>query len=65
MKKTFFQKLENMPVAILPTMVGAATLSNVYLTLGYTWIRHITMIAAAIILAVYLVKIFGHIKTVL
>ena len=32
MKKTFFQKLENMPVAILPTMVGAATLSNVYLT---------------------------------
>ena len=65
MKKTFFQKLENMPVAILPTMVGAATLSNVYLTLGYTWIRHITMIAAAIILTVYLIKIFGHNKTVL
>lgn len=65
MKKTFFQKLENMPVPILPTMVGAATLSNVYLTLGYTWIRHLTMISSAIILICYLVKIFGHNKTVL
>ena len=64
MKKTFVEKLENMPVAILPTMVGAATLSNVYLTLGYTWIRHITMISAAVILIAYLFKIFSHNKTV-
>ncbi|MBE6049549.1 MAG: TDT family transporter [Clostridium sp.] len=55
--KTFLKKIENLPVPILPTMVGAATLSNVYLTLGYTYIRHITMIAATIILICYIIKI--------
>ena len=29
MEKNFINKLKNMPVAIVPTMVGAATLSNV------------------------------------
>ena len=65
MNKTFFQKLENMPVAILPTMVGAATLSNVYASLGFTLVRHITILSAAVILIVYATKIFGHNKTVL
>ena len=54
---SFIDKFKNIPVALLPTMVGAATLSNVYLTLGYTWIRHITMILSAIILIAYIVKI--------
>ena len=42
-------RLKNMPVPLLPTMVGAMTLSNVYLTFGFTALRHITMIAGAII----------------
>ena len=53
----FIDKFKNIPVPLLPTMVGAATLSNVYLTLGYTWIRHITMILSAIILIAYIIKI--------
>ena len=54
---SFVDKFKNIPVPLLPTMVGAATLSNVYLTLGYTWIRHITMILSAIILIAYIIKI--------
>ncbi|MBS5928518.1 MAG: TDT family transporter [Clostridium sp.] len=54
---SFIDKFKNIPVPLLPTMVGAATLSNVYLTLGYTWIRHITMILSAIILIAYIIKI--------
>lgn len=60
---TFSQKLKGMPVAILPTMVGAATLSNVYLTLGYTWIRHIIMISATVVLLCYIGKLFKHTET--
>ena len=54
---SFVDKFKNIPVPLLPTMVGAATLSNVYLTLGYTWIRHITMMLSAIILIAYIIKI--------
>ena len=63
-KRSLIQKIENMPVPILPTMVGAATLSNVYLTLGYTWIRHLVMISATIILLAYSVKIVKYFSTV-
>ena len=63
--KNFFKRIENLPVPILPTMVGAATLSNVYLTLGYTWIRHFTMAASTIILLCYIVKIAKYPKTFL
>ena len=57
MKNNLLKKIENIPVPLLPTMVGAATLSNVYSTLGYTWVRHLTMWLATIILIAYLVKI--------
>ncbi|MBR5046746.1 MAG: TDT family transporter [Eubacterium sp.] len=46
-----------MPVPVLPTFVGALTLSNVYAGLGFTWVRHITMIVATLIFLVYLVKV--------
>lgn len=55
--KSIIKKIENLPVPILTTMVGAATLSNIYLTLGYTWIRHIIMLVATIVLMAYIVKI--------
>ncbi len=61
--KSLLKKIKNMPVPILPTMVGAATLSNVYQTLGYTWIRHITMVCATIILIAYVIKITIYFDT--
>jgi len=63
MKNNLLKKIENIPVPLLPTMVGAATLSNVYSTLGYTWVRHLTMWLATIILIAYLVKITVFTKT--
>ncbi|MGL6199372.1 MAG: TDT family transporter [Lachnospiraceae bacterium] len=56
----WIKKLERMPVPILPTMVGAATLSNVYNGMGFTMIRHITMIAATVVLLFYLLKIVKY-----
>ena len=61
---SFVDKFKNIPVPLLPTMVGAATLSNVYLTLGYTWIRHITMMLSAIILIAYIIKIVTNFNVV-
>lgn len=61
--KSLLRKIKNMPVPILPTMVGAATLSNVYQTLGYTWIRHITMICSTVILIAYIIKITFYFDT--
>ena len=50
-------RLERMPVPVLPTFVGALTLSNVDAGIGYAWVRHLTMWAATVILLLYLVKI--------
>lgn len=51
------KRLEKMPVPVLPTFVGALTLSNVYSGMGYVWIRHLTMWAATIIILLYIAKI--------
>lgn len=51
------KRLEKMPVPVLPTFVGALTLSNVLSGMGYPWIRHVTMWTATIILLLYIVKI--------
>lgn len=59
-KKPFKQKLLGLPVAILPTMVGAATLSNMWAPLGFPWIRHLTMWLAALVLICYIGKIICH-----
>lgn len=56
-------KLKKIPVPLLPTMVGACTLSNVYVNLGYTWIRHLTFWLAAIIFIVYFVRIMMNFQT--
>lgn len=63
-KRSFKDKLANLPVAILPTMVGATTLSNAFVPAGYTWIRHITMWAAALVLLAYTLKIIFHFNVV-
>ena len=51
------ERLERMMVPVLPTFVGAMTLSNVYSGMGYSWIRHITMWAATIVFILYIIKI--------
>ncbi len=51
------ERLERMPVPVLPTFVGALTLSNVYNVMGFPWVRHLTMWAGTIILLLYIVKI--------
>lgn len=56
------ERLERLPVPVLPTMVGALTLSNVFSGMGYPWIRHLTMWAATLVLLVYIVKIVCYPK---
>lgn len=56
-------RLEKMPVPVLPTFVGALTLSNVYSGMEYSWVRHLTMWAATIILLLYIVKLIRFPKT--
>lgn len=51
------------PVPLLPTLVGACTLSNIYQSLGFNWVCHITMILSTIIFILYLKKIFFHLPT--
>lgn len=51
------ERLKNMPIAVVPTMLGAATLSNVYQSLGYDWVRHLTMWASTAVLLFYLGKV--------
>lgn len=52
-----FIRLKKLPVPILPTFVGALTLSNVYGGLGYTWLRFFVMGVATIVVLCYLLKI--------
>ncbi len=56
-------RLERIPVPVIPTFVGALTLGNVYAGMGYSWIRHITMWAATILILVYIAKIILFPKT--
>lgn len=57
------ERLERMPVPVLPTFVGALTLSNVYAGMGYPWIRHITMWTATIVILLYILKLVRFPKT--
>ncbi len=51
------EKLKKFPVPVLPTFVGALTLSNVYGGLGYTWFRYCMMAVATAVVITYLFKI--------
>ena len=61
--KNLLQRLANLPVGVVATAVGAATLSNVYLALGFTWIRHLTMGIGFLVLIAMLYKIIRHFQT--
>lgn len=58
-------RLERMPVPVLPTFVGALTLSNVFNSMGYPWVRHLTMWVATLVMLLYIVKIIKYPKTCL
>ncbi|WP_010167365.1 TDT family transporter [Candidatus Epulonipiscium viviparus] len=58
------KQLKNIAVPLLPTMVGVATLSNVWNIMGYTWIRHICMVAGIFVIVGYVGKIIFHFSTV-
>lgn len=57
------ERLERMPVPVLPTFVGALTLSNIYSGMGYSWIRHLTMWAATVVILLYIGKIIRFFGT--
>lgn len=57
-------RLERMPVPVLPTLVGALTLSNVFSGMGYPWVRHVSMWAATLVMLLYIVKIIKFPQTV-
>ncbi|MGL5312849.1 MAG: TDT family transporter [Peptostreptococcaceae bacterium] len=50
-------RISKIPVPVLPTLVGLCTLSNMYLPLGFTWIRHISMVTSMVVVITYLLKI--------
>lgn len=58
------ERLKNMPIPVVATMLGAATLSNVYQSLGYGWVRHLTMWAATAVLLCYIAKVVLHFNVV-
>lgn len=62
MSKPFIERLENLPVPVLPTFVGALTLSNVFSNLGFPWVRHGTMWIATVVWLLYIVKIIKYPK---
>jgi len=62
-KKSLFQKCAGLPPPLLPTLVGAVTLSNVFQGMGFTWIRHITTCVAIIVWLFALIKIIAHSAT--
>lgn len=61
--KNLLQKIANFPVAAIATMVGLATLSNVYAALGFTGIKTITMLIGCLVWVVAFLKITVHFST--
>ncbi len=58
--KTLFDKTKHIPIPLIPCMLGACTLSNIYSALGFTFIRHFTVFVSTIVLISYLIKILIH-----
>lgn len=60
----FKERLSKIHIAIVPTFVGLYTLSNIYLSLGFTCIRHMSMVASIVLLIIYLLKIATNFSTI-
>lgn len=57
------ERAERLPVGVIATAVGAATLSNAYVVFGLTFLRHIFMWIAFIVLILSILKLTIHNKT--
>lgn len=60
MKTINWIRLKDIPVPVLPTLVGFMTLSNIYGSMGFIMIRHITMILSTFVWLLYVLKILRH-----
>ncbi len=54
------EKLKTIPVPLLPTMVGACTLGNVYQGLGFDWVRNILFWTAIVVVISYIAKVITN-----
>jgi exfoliative toxin A/B len=59
----FFRKTAGMPVGALAATMGAATLSNVWNSLGFVWVRNITMGVALLVWLAFFGKIVFAFKS--
>jgi len=59
------ERAERMPVGVLATALGAATLSNVYAGLGFTYVKTIIILMAAVVFILGIIKLTLHRKTFL
>ncbi len=59
-KMTMKEKLKGLPLPILPTTLGAITLSNVYGLLGFSFVKNFFNLFGTIIILYYLAKIVSH-----
>lgn len=57
------ERSERMPVGVLATALGAATLSNVYALFGFTLLRHIFMILGLFVFILGTIKLTVHWKS--
>ncbi|MGL6166772.1 MAG: TDT family transporter [Fusobacteriaceae bacterium] len=63
-KKTI-ERLEHLPVGVIATTVGAATLANAYALMDFTYLKNIFMIIGIIVFILATIKIFKHRETFL
>ncbi len=58
--KYIFDKTKHIPLPLVPCILGACTLSNIYSGLGFTFIRHLTIFFSILIVLLYVIKIIVH-----
>lgn len=63
--KSIISKTEALPVGAIATCVGLATLSNVYLALGFSGLRHLTMISVSFVWVGAMIKMLRYRKAFL
>ena len=62
-RESLIAKLERMPLAAVPTMMGVTALSNAWRNFGFDWLNNIAMIAGLIVWLLYMCKVVFHFKT--
>lgn len=58
--KQLLHNTKHIPLPLVPCMLGACTLAGIYNSLGFYFIRHITILVAIVVVLSYLAKILIH-----